>query len=558
MMTGPGRRLLGRIGPTRRWVAIDSALGIVTIGSGIGLIAMAIALLTRSAIFGATVSLSLAILGVRFFAVLRVVGRYCERYIGHLGTFRILTRLRVWLFAQLVADDALSVADRRRGDVVTGLVDDIETMQDRLLRVASPPFVALGTLAISTVALVLIDVRAATILAGTFLVAALAMPPIIHARMSTAAESLVELRAERLGRATELLEARETLAVWGRSELPIEVLGRLDDREEPIGRRLSTTRAVLDGAIIALIGFCVIAIVAVITSAGERTSTIWWFAAAPLIALATFEALGPLLSRPEHRARTDRAAARVLRLAGDERTSTGQHNIADIPPSPPPARPRVELDAVSFSYPNGDPVLIDTSLSLPFGSTVAIAAPSGAGKSTIVDLLVGLLRPTSGAVTIGGVRPDSRTDFSRPIVVAVMQHDHLFDTSIRDNLLLGNGDATDEQVVQACAVAGLGPFLRQRKDGLDAPIGPNGSMLSGGERQRLMIARALVADAPVLVLDEATEHLEPALRADVLRAIARARRGLTTIFLGHDRAELDAVGLDLVIQLTGGRLEPRP
>ncbi len=529
MTTGPGRELLDRVGRTRRWVAIDSTLGIITIGSGIGLIAMAMALLTRSAIFGATVSLSLAILSVRSFAVLRVVGRYCERYVGHLGTFRILTRLRVWLFEQLVDHDAPLVVDRHRGDVVTGLVDDIETMQDRLLRVASPPIIALGSLAIGTASLVLIDVRAAAILTGTFLLAALVMPPIIHARTSTAAESLVELRAERLGRATELLEARETLAVWGRSDLPTAILSRLDDDEERIEFRLSTTRAALDGAVIALIGGCVIAIVAVITSAGEGASGIWWLAAAPLIALATFEALGPLLSRPEHRARTDRAAARVLRLAGDGRNSNDQRTIADTPPSPLPARPRVELDAVSFSYPNGDPVLIDASLSVPFGSTVAIAAPSGSGKSTIVDLLVGLLRPTSGSVTIGGVRPDSPTIASRPLAVAVMQHDHLFDTSIRDNLLLGNGDATDDQVVQACAVAGLTPFLTQRTGGLDAPIGPNGSLLSGGERQRLMIARALVADAPILVLDEATEHLEPALRIDVLRAISRSPAPVITM-----------------------------
>jgi ABC-type multidrug transport system fused ATPase/permease subunit len=128
-----------------------------------------------------------------------------------------------------------------------------------------------------------------------------------------------------------------------------------------------------------------------------------------------------------------------------------------------------------------------------------------------------------------------------------MQDDHLFDTTIRDNLLVGDGDATDGQLLDACRTASLLPFIEARPGGLDAPIGPNGDELSGGERQRLMIARALLADAPILVLDEATEHLEPSLRSEVLDAILTSRKGRTTIMLAH---EIDTVdGVDVTYDL---------
>jgi len=115
-----------------------------------------------------------------------------------------------------------------------------------------------------------------------------------------------------------------------------------------------------------------------------------------------------------------------------------------------------------------------------------------------------------------------------------MQDDHVFDTTVRDNLLVGDGNATDQQLLAACAIAGFQPFLDARSGGLDAPIGANGELLSGGERQRLMIARAVLANSPILILDEATEHLEPELRASIIDQIIHARRTQTTVILAHD------------------------
>jgi ATP-binding cassette subfamily C protein CydC len=531
-------------------VALSSVLGIIPIGSGIGLFAFALYLLTKSALLGTAASVSLTILGVRFFALTRVVGRYCERYLGHLGTFRVLARLRIWLFEQLIDTDSILVANQRRGDVVTGLVDDVDTMQDRLLRVSSPPFVAFGTLFIAVAVLIVINVQSAVILAAFFLAGAVLFPPLLWSRTRYLSAQLIRLRAQRLTEATELIDGFETLTIWGRADQLSESIEHFDLQESRISKQLARIRALLSVAVIALTGMCVLVIVAALQSTEFSATNSYWLAAVPLVALASFEALGPLLLAPDFRAQTDEAAARILAIASTSPGSAPPVRSESVTPQQAPTAPTIEISNLSFAYANSLPIFVDASVTIPFGSTVAIAAPSGTGKSTLLELLVGLLPCQSGTISIDEFQPAQLQGLPRPCIAVVMQDDHLFDTTIRDNLLVGDGDATDGQLLDACRTAGLLPFVDARPGGLDAPIGPNGDELSGGERQRLMIARALLADAPILVLDEATEHLEPSLRSEVLDAILTSRKGRTTIMLAH---EIDTVdGVDVTYDLIDG------
>jgi ATP-binding cassette subfamily C protein CydC len=484
---------------------------------------------------------------VRFFAVTRVVGRYCERYLGHLGTFRVLARLRIWLFERLIETDSTLVANQRRGDVVTGLVDDVDTMQDRLLRVSSPPFVALGTLLIAIAVLMAINFQSAVILTAFFLAGALILPPVLWSRTRQLSAQLIRLRAQRLTEATELIDGFETLTIWGRADQLSESIRHFDLQESLVSRKLARIRALLGVAVIALTGMCVLVIVAALRTTEVSAADIYWLAAVPLVALASFEALGPLLLAPDFRAQTDEAAARILAIAGTSPGSAPPVRSESVTPQQAPTAPTIEISNLSFAYANSLPIFVDASVTIPFGSTVAIAAPSGTGKSTLLELLVGLLPCQSGTISIDEFQPAQLQGLPRPCIAVVMQDDHLFDTTIRDNLLVGDGDATDGQLLDACRTAGLLPFIEARPGGLDAPIGPNGDELSGGERQRLMIARALLADAPILVLDEATEHLEPSLRSEVLDAILTSRKGRTTIMLAH---EIDTVdGVDVTYDL---------
>ena len=537
----PGRLLFKKIGKTHRWVVLSSLLGIIPIGSGIGLFAFALYLLTKSALLGTAASVSLTILGVRFFALTRVVGRYCERYLGHLGTFRVLARLRIWLFEQLIDTDSILVANQRRGDVVTGIVDDVDTMQDRLLRVSSPPFVALGTLLIAIAVLMAINFQSAVILAAFFLAGALILPPVLWSRTRHLSAQLIRLRAQRLTEATELIDGFETLTIWGRADQLSESITHFDLQESLVSKKLARIRALLSVAVIALTGMCVLVIVSALQTTEVSAASIYWLAAVPLVALASFEALGPLLLAPDFRAQSDEAAARILAIASTSPTSSPALQAETVTLEQVPTAPTIRISNLSFAYGDSAPIFIDASITIPYGSTVAIAAPSGTGKSTLLDLLVGLLPCQSGTVSIDEYQPTQLQGLPRPCIAVVMQDDHLFDTTIRDNLLVGNGDATDSELLDACRTAGLLPFVDARPGGLDSPIGPNGDELSGGERQRLMIARALLADAPILILDEATEHLEPALRFEVLDAILAARKGKTTVMLAHEIDTVDRV-----------------
>ena len=552
-----GQELFRRIGNTRRWIALSSILGIVTIGSGIGLLALATYLLTRSALLGTAASLSLVILGVRFFALTRVVGRYCERYLGHLGTFRVLTRLRVWLFGELITTNAIVLATQRRGDVVTGLVDDVDTMQDRLLRVSSPLFVALGTFLVAFTSLAVITIQCALLFSAFFLAASLLLPPLLRSRTGDLSARLIKLRAQRLTEVTELLDGLDTLETWGRSDLVSKHLAQFDTKEASLSRALTRNRALIDSCVITLTGLCVLALVVTLRAVHLSYSNVYWIGAVPLIALAAFEAMGPLLAVPDFRAQTDAAAKRILDLANASPLSPSRTSaLTDSTSLEFPDSPTFEIANVSYAYDGSAPILRDATLSIPFGTTIAIVAPSGSGKSTFLKLLAGLLPLQTGSISIGEIAPTELPHGPRPLIATVMQDDHLFDTTVRDNLLVGDGEATDEHVTNACIVAGLESFLDARPDGLDAPTGPNGALLSGGERQRLMIARAILADSPILLLDEATEHLEPERRASVIEAVLRHREGRTTIILAHDA---DAIArADLVYDLVEGEFRKRP
>ena len=274
----------------------------------------------------------------------------------------------------------------------------------------------------------------------------------------------------------------------------------------------------------------------------------------PLVAIATFEAVGPLTAAFEH---LDRSRAAADRLTG----------LVDLPPAvtdPVAPTPLVVpdgglgLDVTHLTFRYGadqEPVLRDVTFRVPAGAWVAVEGPSGAGKSTLVGLLLRFWDYHEGSVRLGDVElRDLAADDARRAVAVVAQRDHLFDTTVRDNLALGDEHADDDRLWAACDAADIGDALRALPAGLAERVGEDGNRLSGGERQRLMIARALLADAPILVLDEATAHLDAATQRRVLEGVRRWRAGRTTIVISHDAASLD--GVDLVLRADDGTIAP--
>jgi ATP-binding cassette, subfamily C, bacterial CydC len=222
-----------------------------------------------------------------------------------------------------------------------------------------------------------------------------------------------------------------------------------------------------------------------------------------------------------------------------------------LPESVPPS---LEIRGLTFAYePGGRRVLEDIDLTVPAGSMVAIVGPSGSGKSTLVNLLLRFVDYDQGEIRIDGRElHELRADDTRRLLGVVSQRVDLFDATIRDNLALADPDVTDEAIEAACRLAQLDEFVATLPDGYDTRIGEDGHRLSGGERRRLAIARAIVKDAPVLILDEATADVDAATERRLLESLRPFLAGRTTLVIAHRPAFVDAA--DAVVELRRGRL----
>ena len=556
---GWGVRLLRIAGRHRWWILATAALGFVTTGSGIGLIALAAYLLSRAAVETSTEDLALVITGVRTFAVTRVVARYLERYVGHLGTFRTLTRIRVWLFRSLEPLAPAALVDDRHGDLVARIADDVDTLQDVSLRVAVPPIVAALTTALAASILGVWSPWLAVTLVAFALLCGVAIPLLTRHLVRGPAATSVTAAAEVTALVVEGLDGIDELVAAGREDLLVDRVDGATGRQLDAQDRLARVRAT--GAALAGLatGACATVVLAIgaglLADGGIHGVTL---AVLPLVALAAFESVQPLATAVEHWDRSAAAAGRILELA--DRDPAVRDPAHPVDAEPVHGAPDVELVDVRFGHAGvnaagaGAAGLDGASLRVPAGATVALVGPSGAGKSTIVDLLLRFRAPDDGVVRVQGVDLATGTGAAaRDRVAVVAQHDHLFDTTVRDNLLVGDGSADDDRLWAALSAAAADDLVRALPDGLDERLGEDGDRLSGGERQRLMVARALLADAPVLVLDEATAHLDAATRDRVLAGVRRWRPGRTTIVIAHDAAGL--AGIDRVLRVEGGRVE---
>jgi ABC-type multidrug transport system fused ATPase/permease subunit len=277
-----------------------------------------------------------------------------------------------------------------------------------------------------------------------------------------------------------------------------------------------------------------------------------FLAVLPLTALAAFEVIGPLAQAISLQDANEAAARRLFELA-DTRPA-----VEDPPAAASPATiatpPALEFRDVTFRYARDEPLVLDgASLRVPAGGSLAVVGPSGSGKTTLVNLLARFWEPGAGEIRIDGrdVR-ELHADDVRALLGLVEQDVHLFDATIRDNLAVADAEATDERIADACRVAGIHAAITALPDGYETRVGEGGSLLSGGERQRLAIARALLKDAPILVLDEATANLDVATEGDVLDRLRPFMASRTTLVITH--RESVAARMDRTVRLDAGTI----
>jgi ATP-binding cassette, subfamily C, bacterial CydC len=548
-MTAALRRLVALTDAPRRRVALSVLLGAATVVFGAGLMATAGYLISRAAEQPPVLSLTVAIVAVRFFGLARPVARYLERLVSHDLAFRVLARVRVRAYERIEPLAPAELEGYRRGDLLSRLVADVDSLQNLHLRGFHPPLVALvsGVVCVGVTAAFL--PAAALVLAGGLLLAGVAVP-LFSGRLSRwAARRQAAARGRLSAELVELLQAAPELVVYGREQDRLARVRETDRLLARIAHRDALAAGVGDGLQLCAAGATVAGVLwlAVEAHADGRLDRVL-IAMLALLALASFDAVQPLAGAVRDLGATVAAGSRVLELV-DRRP-----RIAD-PERPLPAVPgAVRLEKVRARYGEGArPVLDGASLRLDPGCRVALIGESGAGKTTVTNLLLRFLDPEHGRVTIGGsdLRELRQEDVRRAIAVAG-QDAHLFSTSIRENVRLARPDADDTELERVLRLVGVWDWIAALPDGLDTLVGEQGRALSGGERQRLCVARALLAEPLLLVLDEPTAHLDPPAAEALVRDVFAAAGDASVLLITHRPEGLELV--DEVLELRDGTI----
>jgi ATP-binding cassette, subfamily C, bacterial CydC len=516
------RQLSAFAGVPARRVGPAILLGALATCFGIGLMAASGYLISRAAEQPPILALTVTIVVVRFFALARPLARYLERISSHDVALRSLARIRTRFYERIEPLAPAQLEGYRRGELLNRLVGDVDALQGLYPRGIGPPLVAAvaGGAAVAATATVLPS--AAAILAAGLLVGGVAVPLLAWSLARSSARRQAEARGELTAELVELLRGAPELVVYGREDEAIARVRAADAELVRLGRRDALAAGTADALMIFIAGATVAGVLAVAVNA-HTAGTIdrVLVATIALLALASFDAVIPLPSAARELSGVLASGRRVLETVGREPLV---RDPADPRPRPP-ARAPVALEGITARYGTDDPVLHGFDLRLEPGRRIALVGPSGAGKTTVLSLLLRFVDPAFGRVTIGGhdVREYRQEDVRATFALAG-QDAHVFDSTIRDNLRLAASGAEDAELWAVLQRARLGEWVASLPAGLDTRVGEEGTMLSGGQRQRLVLARALLAGAPVLLLDEPTAHLDPptarALMNDVLDAAA--------------------------------------
>ncbi|MER7821694.1 thiol reductant ABC exporter subunit CydD [Streptomyces sp. NPDC096097] len=529
-------------------------LGALAVGCSVGLMAVSGWLISRASEQPPVLYLMVAVTATRAFGMGRAVFRYAERLVSHDAVLRMLADLRVSVYRRLERIAPAGLREHRRGDLLARLVADADALQDYWLRWLLPvgTAVLVGTGSVAFTAWLLPE--AGVVLAVGLLAAGVAVPLVSGACARRAERRLAPARGELATRVTDLLTGTAELTVAGALE---DRKGRTRESDGLLTRIAArgSAAAGLGGGLSALVcGLTVVAAAAVAANAVHdgRLSGVA-MAVAVLTPLAAFEAVNGLPLAVQYRQRVRRSAERVYEVIDAPVPVAEPEQPTTAPASPFPLR----LTGLTARHPGQErAALRDLDLTLEAGRRIAVVGPSGSGKTTLAQVLLRFLDPAEGAYSLGG--SDARTldgDDVRALVGLCAQDAHIFDSSVRENLRLARTGASEEQLRQALAAARLLEWADALPDGLDTLVGEHGERISGGQRQRLALARVLLADFPVLVLDEPAEHLDLAT-ADALTAdLLAATEGRTTVLITHRLAGLEAV--DEVLVLDRGEVVQR-
>ena len=548
------RALLAELQVSWRAIALAIAAGSAALGSAVLLAATSAWLIARAAQMPSPADLAIAAVIVRTLGITRGGFRYAERLVSHDAALRGMTNLRARAYERLERRGTADVLSLPRGDIVARTGPDVDALGDAVSRSIVPAGIAATVSALSVAVVGSQDLRA-----GLALAAALAAAAFLPAALTVRSLRVTQERGARADAAAtvaalSLVESGPEHRVWGTTGEARAALV-VADREVEAARDAAARPAALAAALqVAVAGLGLVAAVA-IGIAAARAGGLDGPAAAvvALTPLGAFEAVSALPAAAAQWYRTRAAAERVFRLVDPTPESACRPSgVATRSPRPskprpadPGAAPTLLLTGLAVGWPGATPTP-PVSTVVPPGGVVGVVGASGVGKTTLLLTIAGALAPAAGTVTLDG-RPVDGGD-TGSVVAMTAEDAHVFGTTILENLRVARGDVTPSEAREALASVGLGQWLAAQAAGLDTELGSGGLSVSGGERRRLLLARVVLHPAPIQLIDEGAEHLDPE-GADALRALVRRRSAArhSTILVTHDPSLLDVV--DTVIDL---------
>lgn len=542
-------------------------LSTMTISSHIGLMATSSYLLARAALHPPILDLMVTIVGVRFFGIARAVFRYLERLVSHDLTFRVLSRLRVLVYQRIEPLAPAHLIDFRSGDLLSRIVGDVEVQQNLFLRVLAPPMVAILVLIGYGGFLAGFDQRLSFILAGFFLAAGVVIPFLIRAISRGAGSQRVSAKARLHTLILDLLQGMPEILIFGQSEIILQRVQGAQKELSQADRKLAKASGfsnALMGVAMNLGMWTVLVLGIVLVEKGQLGGL--YLGMLALGVLSSFEAVVSLPASLQHLEENQASGKRlgVLKQGNVDQWKKKEYGAdlqisknREIDEVQLPEEWGIEFRGVSFRYNQEEAwALKDVSLNIPYRKKIAIVGASGAGKSSLVNLLLRFWDYKSGEIRLGGSNLKAfDPDVVRAQIGVVNQRTHLFHATVKENLLLAKPEATDEELFEATRQAKIHDFILSLPKGYDSLIGEEGMKLSGGQQQRLAIARVLLKNAPILILDEATNGLDPVTERDVLEEIDSLMQERTTLVISH---HLEAVkDMDEILVFDQGRVVER-
>jgi ATP-binding cassette subfamily C protein CydC len=539
-----------------RWVILGLILSLLTVIAAVGLLAVSGWFISAAAYAGLSLATAAQFnylipgASVRLLAYVRILGRYSERLVTHEATFRILADLRVWFFERLEPLAPGYLLYHRSGDLLNRAVHDIDALDNLYLRVLTPSLVALLLALILAALLSFFSLSLAFSVLGLFLFSAIGVSYIaMHLAGPTGAQLLLTTAVLRT-QMIDFIQGLGELLVWGAQQPQRLALQQQNKTLLQLQKKMGYLRGLNAAFMILMSGISVLIglyLSAGLVLAGQLNGA--YLAFIVLAILASFEVIAPLPLAYQYWGKTRQAARRLLEIAQTEPTI-----LFPTHSKQQPLEASLCFKNVCFAYPQSrSPLLNHFNLTILAGEQIAITGASGVGKSTLLHLIARFIDPLEGSIEIGSVSHQTLSESDlRQQMCLISQRPHLFNASLRANLLIANPQASDAELWQALDIVQLKAFVESLPEGLETFAGEGDFRFSGGQTRRFALARAVLQNAPIWLLDEPTEGLDRPTEQALWLTLEPLLKNRTVLLCTHSRRYLNR--MDRVLRLEQGEI----